>query len=436
MSYRQHFIGQRGNTLDYNTADVLRQLKADGRAPDPHAKKKRGPRNEKLRLAALYGSGVSNVKNVKGRVKPLMKGDERDYETKAATHEIDYVHMVEVRLSNSPLFTKNGVIKLEQMWSGSRMTIQDLIKQFHINWDVALTRNEAASLVKTWDLVVTEKKRTLVNFNALIVRLYALSESMRKKVRNIRKDEEEQLKKRKEDRLMVRPDVPGEESFDSDELRRRVGLIQLHNVLHKLNVVVPRMYQLVPQHFMEMVNHEVHGSLSLTLLKDFCHFNLNLKVTEEEAAALMFKMDYTGHGKVSLATWLYELKKLGLGMSGQLDPLQLDFAVEEEDARGVVDPGQYSGGVAPQLSYMYDWGEEDDEETEKDEQDWDNYGRGLQHQNRQDKKKHQHHQKQQLVVVPVRITIHSVILLFFLSFLVCDVSLSLSYPSIASCLPL
>lgn len=313
--------------MEFNTAEILRQLKADGGSSQKV--KKKGPRNDKLRIAQLYGSGVGNIKNIQGRLKPIMKGDDSDYQTRKSNDHIDYSALVEEKLLNSPLWHKHGVIRLEQLWSGSRMSITDLIKQFHQHYDVALSRNEAAGLVKQWQLLVTEKKRTNINFNNLLTRLCALHESMRKKSYGSRKEEEEQLKKRKEDRI-VRPNVPGEAHHDSDETRRRAGLIQLQRCLYKLNVCVPQLYMLEPQHFLTMVNKEVHGALSVGLLRDFCRFNLKIEVSAEEAAALLAVLDYGQAGKIPLSTWLYELKKLGLGMSGLLDPIVLDFDAEEE----------------------------------------------------------------------------------------------------------
>ena len=114
MAYQQYQIGQRGNTLEYNTAEILRQLRADGDAPKVV---KKGPRKDKLRLAQLYGSGIGNVRAVKGRLKPILKGDDSDYHIERSSNMIDYGSLVEGKLNSSSLFYKHGIMRLEQLWS-------------------------------------------------------------------------------------------------------------------------------------------------------------------------------------------------------------------------------------------------------------------------------------------------------------------------------
>jgi hypothetical protein len=312
--------GERMDTID-KSAEIVRRLRAESEVVvkvDPRKKQ------DKFRLATLYGSGIRKVRQVKVKLKPIEAADARNFEitqkTGGLTQEQAFENAIMKLQSNQLLFEK-GVLGLEKQFPAGTIALFELIQVIEETYLVHLTRIEAAALVKTWNCTVKKVSKVYVDFNKFLKRLFLLAEESRISFANRKKGEAEILSKREQKRL---EDSKLQLVLNAEDYSFGVGLMQLKTVLHKLCKVARKFHHLEQTGFFMMVNARIDGAINANNIRDFCLFNMNLRISNEEALAIVYKLDPMSCNNIPMSTWLKELKLLGMGVSSLLSPLVIE----------------------------------------------------------------------------------------------------------------
>lgn len=295
------FHVSKGSTID-RTNDIVRSLRVDDESR-PHTKNNK----DVYRLAQLYGYGLHRIKKLKGNKHGLF-GDDRDFES----DETDLVSAMSKIDSCTNL--GDGMDRLESL-SSRTISIGELMNIMELQFGLHLSVQECAAVAKRFDSVQGRGFNTCINFIKFLPALKKYAESLRSEDRRRRLKEREDTHKAERARL--------EALVPKGEMPEELGLLTLSTALAKLSQACRHMWENEKRTMAKLCKTETSGGLDIAALRDFCRRHLNLKLTIDEAGAIIVRADHIGCGSVPVGYFLAQIKLLGLGRKSDLSPLEI-----------------------------------------------------------------------------------------------------------------
>lgn len=302
------------------TADIVRALVSD----DAPKHIKHESQQNLLRLVRLYGSGAKKIKNIRGRTKPRERKDESDF----AFTPTDTLSLHEKIQKSTEILTPNSIQSLE---AGREAigTIFELMYFIEKSLSLKLTRGECASLIGQADAKQGIATRCNVDLLKVFTFMKRLADHARTADRSRRMTEEQSVSNRQQEFNVSRSAY-----FKSlSNPIREPSLLQLDSALLKLYKSTTQMYFMEPLSFMKMCKTvPCTGNLDAAGIANYCLYNLHVKITLDEANAIVMVGDHIGEGNVPLSLWQHEILKLGMKKKSMFSPL--DIAIEGIDEVG------------------------------------------------------------------------------------------------------
>lgn len=256
-----------------------------------------------LRLVSLYGSGFSQICNLKGK-KKLCKGNESDY-----LYTDDDFKNAKEKLEKCSDLIIEGVQPLENtsLAMASHVTIFDLIDILELNLRLKLTQGEAAALVHEYACIEGHGNTTSINVDKLLTSLKRLADRLRNEDKAKRKYIRDKAEEARLSRLRAL-------SPNKDEPRRIVTSEDLNKATAKISNACKNLFKANNLFFRTLCNSELNqnGSLTASSLKDFVKQNLCIRLSIEEAVSIIQFCDKLNVGSISIAYFLKQIKLLGL----------------------------------------------------------------------------------------------------------------------------